>query len=135
MTSPWLNSFGAPFGTTSPKSGWLPQPDGIARSGQRGIGVAFFGLTGEEDVLPDIVAFRLSQVVEKMLVTSRRRLAQLADRVEFLIRVEEAKRDPGRRDWAAQMKAAVDDGSLLREIEAQRTPEEILREWRAATSV
>jgi hypothetical protein len=97
--------------------------------------VAFFGLTGEEDVLPDIVAFRLSQVVEKMLVTSRRRLAQLADRVEFLIRVDEAKRDPGRRDWAAQMKAAVDDGSLLREIEAQRTPEEILREWRAATSV
>jgi hypothetical protein len=85
--------------------------------------------------MQDIVVYKLSGVIEKLLLSSRRRLAQFANRAEFLVRVEEAKRDPDRREWAAQIRAAIEDGSLYKEIEAQRTPEEIVREWRAATSV
>jgi hypothetical protein len=98
--------------------------------------VTVFAYTrGRRNLMPDIVVLRLSQLVERLLISSRHRVAQLANRVEFLVRVEEAKRDPDRRAWASEMKAAVEDGSLLKEIEAQRTPGEILREWRAKTTV
>jgi hypothetical protein len=96
--------------------------------------VAFFPSIQRGQQLPDIVAFKLSQILEELLVFSRHRLAQFADRAEYFVRVEAARRDPDRRAWAAQRRAALDDGSLLREVEAQRAPEEILREWLTTAS-
>lgn len=71
---------------------------------------------------------------ERALLVSRRVATRQLDRLQLRLRAVVARRDQSATEWVGQMKAKLADGSIWEEIKAQRSPDEIVTEWRRSRS-
>jgi hypothetical protein len=59
-------------------------------------------------------------------------IGSVLDEIQMRLKAFAASNDPDLRLWAEEMRKAVSDGSIQREIEQQPDPAEIVERWRSS---
>ena len=77
----------------------------------------------------------LARVTENLIRAIRPRLSRLMDQIEIHLVAYSERHSEDRKRWIAETRASVEDGSLIKRIESQPTPEEIIDQWRRSAAV
>ncbi len=77
----------------------------------------------------------LARATEKLIRAVRPRLSRLMDQIEIHLVAYSERHSEERKRWIAETRASVEDGTLMKRIESQLSPEEIIEQWRRSAAV